>query len=256
MVCAGDHRQARKAELQSRAELRKARVDALNAKQRSTPSAAKTAVVQLGVSPMTQKAIVDLTASPTAPVKQSNAPEATAHVTPAASLLAAAVTKPSTAIHPAADAAAVPKPPTLADKPEAVKPLAARPASSAVVKDSKQQTQPAARQSAASQRVDRQASSKDPSKDPSGRSPISSRQAAKRRRSRSRSPAQDHAVSSRGPRAQAGGQRQAATSSQRRASRWVNHASADMVQIFLLYKKNPVLSSLTAPIVHMHIGVV
>ena len=57
----GDHKQARKAQLQSRAELHKARLDALNAKQRHTATAKQS--TPSGASPMTQRALADLTAA-------------------------------------------------------------------------------------------------------------------------------------------------------------------------------------------------
>ena len=230
---AGDHRQARKAELQSRAELHKARLDALNAKQRSTPSSAKPAAVQPGVSPMTHKAIVDLTASPIA-LKQATAPAiaaqttaaaAAAQTTAAAALPIAAVSKLLTASQPeratAADttpaAAAAPKPSSaVVDKTEAVKPPTAKPAAATISKDSKQRAQPAASQSAAGRRLDQPASSKGTA----AKSPTTSRQALKRRRSRSQSPGQGTGAGTRAGRIQPGGQRQALTSSHRRATRY------------------------------------
>ncbi len=233
ITVAGDHRQARKAELQSRAELHKARLDALNAKQRSTPSSAKPAAVQPGVSPMTHKAIVDLTASPIA-LKQATAPAiaaqttaaaAAAQTTAAAALPIAAVSKLLTASQPeratAADttpaAAAAPKPSSaVVDKTEAVKPPTAKPAAATISKDSKQRAQPAASQSAAGRRLDQPASSKGTA----AKSPTTSRQALKRRRSRSQSPGQGTGAGTRAGRIQPGGQRQALTSSHRRATRY------------------------------------
>ena len=233
ITVAGDHRQARKAELQSRAELHKARLDALNAKQRSTPSSAKPAAVQPGISPMTHKAIVDLTASPIA-LKQATAPAiaaqttaaaAAAQTTAAAALPIAAVSKLLTASQPeratAADttpaAAAAPKPSSaVVDKTEAVKPPTAKPAAATISKDSKQRAQPAASQSAAGRRLDQPASSKGTA----AKSPTTSRQALKRRRSRSQSPGQGTGAGTRAGRIQPGGQRQALTSSHRRATRY------------------------------------
>jgi len=237
ITVAGDHRQARKAELQSRAELHKARLDALNAKQRSTPSSAKPAAVQPGVSPMTHKAIVDLTASPIA-LKQATAPAIAAQTTAAAAaaqttaaaalppaLPIAAVSKLLTASQPeratAADttpaAAAAPKPSSaVVDKTEAVKPPTAKPAAATISKDSKQRAQPAASQSAAGRRLDQPASSKGTA----AKSPTTSRQALKRRRSRSQSPGQGTGAGTRAGRIQPGGQRQALTSSHRRATRY------------------------------------
>ena len=233
ITIAGDHRQARKAELQSRAELHKARLDALNAKQRSTPSSAKPAAVQPGISPMTHKAIVDLTASPIA-LKQATAPAiaaqttaaaAAAQTTAAAALPIAAVSKLLTASQPeratAADttpaAAAAPKPSSaVVDKTEAVKPPTAKPAAATISKDSKQRAQPAASQSAAGRRLDQPASSKGTA----AKSPTTSRQALKRRRSRSQSPGQGTGAGTRAGRIQPGGQRQALTSSHRRATRY------------------------------------
>ena len=237
VTIAGDHLQARKAELQSRAELHKARLDALNAKQRSTPSSAKPAALQPGVSPMTHKAIVDLTASPVA-LKQTTAPAAAAQTTAAAAaapipaatalppaLPVAAVSKPLTASQlerlTAADttsaATAAPKPSTaIADKTEAVKLPTAKPATATISKDSKQRAQPAASQSTAARRLDKPASSKGAA----GRSPTTSRQALKRRRSRSQSPAQRTGAGPRAGKTQPGGQRQAVTSSHRRPTRY------------------------------------
>ncbi len=236
---AGDHRQARKAELQSRAELHKARLDALNAKQRSTPSSAKPATLQPGVSPMTHKVIVDLTASPIA-LKPATAPPAAAQTTAAAAAAAAAQTTAAAALPPALPIAAVSKPLTVSqperaeaadtapaaaaapkpanaavDKTEAVKPPMAKPAAATISKDSQQRAQPAASQSAAGRRLDKPASSKGTA----ARSPTTSRQALKRRRSRSPSPAQGTGAGSRAGRTQPGGQRQAATSSHRRTTR-------------------------------------
>ncbi len=231
VTVAGDHRQARKAELQSRAELHKARLDALNAKQRSTPSSAKPAALQPGVSPMTHKAIVDLTASPIA-LKQATAPAAAAQTTAAAAAQTTAaaapppaVSKPLTASQPeratAADttSAAVPAPKpsnAIADKTGAVKPPTAKPAAATISKDSKQRAQPAASQSAAARRLEKPASSKGTA----ARSPTTSHQALKRRRSRSQSPAQGTGAGSRAGRTQPGGQRQAVTSSHRRTTRY------------------------------------
>ena len=235
---AGDHKHARRAELQSRAELHKARLDALNAKQHQTPSAGAKPSVQLGVSPMTQRAIADLTASqPAAVGRQSNIPAAAA-VSRLAAAAAAALTKPSDAVQ---SAAAVNKPaskPTAvvsqaappaaapgpsvsasANKADAVKPVAAaRPAVTAASKDSKQQPQAAVTQSAtlAAKRLGKQASSKDRG----AVSPSGSRQAPKRRRSRSPSPSQGTGAGSKHSRVQAGSQRQAASSSHMRSTRY------------------------------------
>ncbi|KAL0033603.1 hypothetical protein WJX79_007018 [Trebouxia sp. C0005] len=250
----GDHRQARKAELQSRAELHKARLDALNAKQRSTPSSAKPAALQPGVSPMTHKAIVDLTASPI-PLKQTTAAATAAQTTTAAALAQttaaaaaaqitaaaaaaqstaaaalppalpiAAVSNPLTASQPerlaaagtTSAAAAAPKPSNAVfDKTEAVNPPTTKPAAVTINKDSKQRAQPAASQSAVGRRLDKPASSRGAA----ARSPSTSRQALKRRRSRSRSPAQGIGAGTKASRGQPGGQRQAVTSSQRHTTR-------------------------------------
>ena len=228
---AGDHKQARKAELQSRAELHKARLDALNAKQRHLSSAAAKQSSQVGVSPMTQKVITDLTAA-RSPIPASKLSQ----VAPAMAAAAApgpAVAKPAPSLShttPVAEAAHASSFKTkAADPPKAAKP-AAPSAVAAATNRSRQMQPPAATSVSAAPaamaagtaagtrngaavvgRLDKSASSKEIRPG----SPASSRLAPKRRSSRSGSPA---ATGSKGGRSQAGSQRQAVSSAHRHAT--------------------------------------
>ena len=229
-LIAGDHKQARKAELQSRAELHKARLDALNAKQRHMSSAAAKPSSQPGVSPITQKAIVDLTAA------RSPAPSASrlSHLAPAMAAAAdpgPAVTNPPASLGhttPVAEAAnAYSLEAKAADALQAAKPAAPTTTAAAVMNRSKEMQPPAVtslpaapaaaaagtgNEAAAGSRLNKSGSSKE--RRPV--SPGSSRQAPKRRRSRSVSPAA--AAGSKGGRSQAGSQRQAVSSARRHAT--------------------------------------
>ena len=210
MRLAGEHKQARKAQLQSRAELHKARLDALNAAQRHGAAAKQT--TQVGASPMTQRAIADLTAAQLPPltkkhsVVQTSAPAAVskAPAIEAAQRPSFQVMEASTAREASAASAA---------GPAAVQ--AATPAATATAAahrlNAQQQaagSDPPAVAKAAGSRLEMPAGTKE--KRPA--SPSSSRQAPKRRCSRSVSPS---VAGSRGGRSQVGSQRQAASSARR-----------------------------------------
>lgn len=202
---AGDHKQARKAQLQSRAELHKARLDALNAKQRHTATAKQS--TQVSASPMTQRAIADLTAA------QLPASKHRVVQTPAAAVTKAPATEPaqgpstqvkeaSTVRDPSA-AVAAPEPAAVKAPAPAVTGAGAQ---RSIAQPQAANSPPAA--AAAGSRLDGSAGTKE--KHPV--SPSGSRQAPKRRRSRSVSPS---VAGSRGGRSQAGSQRQVASSARR-----------------------------------------
>ena len=208
----GDHKQARKAQLQSRAELHKARLDALNATQRHTSAAAARHTTQAGASPMTQRAIADLTAAqlPASASKPSvgQVPAQPAAVTTAPPATEAAQ-KSSSHVKEASTVREASAPPA------AVK--AAAPAAAAAAHRSNEQQQPAGNQrSAGAAAAGRQYVSVD-IKEKRAMSPSSSRQAPKRRRSRSVSPSV--AGSRGGGRSQPGSQKQVVTSARRPATR-------------------------------------
>ena len=220
MCGAGDHKQARRAELQSRAELHEARLDALNAKQRHTPSAAKQ-VSHFAVSPMTQKAIVDLTGSPP-PVPASRlssmtqAPAVTAVPAPASTADAAQASSSQAGppLAKPAEAAALRKgsaAPNHGKEPLSNSHTAPH---AQVAAAAARSASGAAAGAAAGGRLDKSASNKE-------RRPVSpsiSRQTLKRRRSTSVSPS---VPVSKGGRSQAGSQRQAVSSARRHATRFV-----------------------------------
>lgn len=205
----GEHKQARKAQLQSRAELHKARLDALNAKQRHTSAAMQT--TQVGASPMTQRAIADLTAaqlpaSKPRVVQTSAAPVTKAAVTEPAQGPSTQVKEASTVRDSSAAAAATEPAAVKATAPAVIGAAAQR--SIAQPKPAGNNPPAAAAAAAAGGRLDASAGTKE--KHPV--SPDSSRQAPKRRRSRSVSPS---VAGSRGGRSQGGSQRQVASSGRR-----------------------------------------
>lgn len=214
---AGDHKQARKAQLQSRAELHKARLDALNATQRHTSAAAARHTTQAGASPMTQRAIADLTAAqlpasaskpsvgqvPAQPAAVATAPPATE----AAQKSSSHVKEPSTVREASA-------PPAVG--PAAVKPAAPAAAAAAAHRSNEQQQPAGNHRSAGAAAAGRQYVSVD-TKEKRAMSPSSSRQAPKRRRSRSVSPSV--AGSRGGGRSQPGSQKQVVTSARHPATR-------------------------------------
>lgn len=195
--------------MQSRAELHKARLDALNATQRH--NAAATQTTQVGASPMTQRAIADLTAAQLLVaankhrVVQTSAPAAAIIKAPATE-----ATQPSTQVRNASAIREASAPPVAVAA--AVKAAAPAAAAAAAHRINAQQqavgNNPPVVAAAAGGRLEVSAGTK--LKSPA--SPSSSRQAPKRRRSRSVSPS---LAGSRGCWSQAGSQRQVASSSRR-----------------------------------------
>ena len=243
--CAGDHKQSRKAELQSRAELHKARLDALQAKQRQGAVTAASTASQIGMSPMTSKAIVDLTAKqPPLPRQSAASAPAPAPSTTAPLKTAAGASQATAAAVPAATAkpalaratsAAVSLQPTqhqsaVGQSKAAAQGLQKQPfgqSMTAAQKLEKQADSQAKGQSVtAAQGLERQAVSQsvaaaqkaDKQADSQGKGAASvgtSQLLPKRKRSRSRTPTGTVDDS----RARVGSQRQAASSSHRRATR-------------------------------------
>lgn len=214
--------------LQSRAELHKARLDALNAAQRHT-SAAKLST-QAAASPMTQKAIIDLTAAqvPASASKLSvSQPPAQAAATVAAAKAPApqAAQRASSQVQASADKGA--------SAPPATKPAAAV----AAAHRSSDKQQPSVDHLSAAAAVMGAAGGKlDGSAGTQGRRPVSpssSRQAPKRRRSRSVSPS---VAGSKGGRSQAGSQRQAASSARQPVTRCVALRATLAVPLFDIAK--------------------
>ena len=180
----GDHRQARRAELQSRAELHQARMDALHARSRQPGSAAAAPkkAAPLGFSPTTQNAIANLTAAQNATASSSEAIHARADT----ALSAAAAASAAAGIIGHELPAAVDGKQSAVEAHTATRSAAHTPASLAAAAKLKGPVETSqAATDRTSKAVDRQESRRDKAAAPQ---PSSGRQASKRRRSSSSPP--------------------------------------------------------------------